>query len=234
MLAPMTPGTGLLMRWGVLASLATGAIGCLALPFGTPPMTVSVSPGVALGKPLPAKAIADQPKGRALIEGRAAIQPLGAVAGWQDRQFDASIGYLAEIFPSRDLLEYTHHGAFVGLTVHPWTTVPPGGDGGARLSVTAMPELLVAQNDAALGAGMSFDLQLETFGYVETDFADFSVDGGYVGAAAGEAGIGLDLGAGVRGIDQMLYWSLHLGMVVRIPVTGGIVAVPIWDLADAF
>jgi hypothetical protein len=219
---------------GVLASLATGAVGCLALPFGTPPMTVSVSPGVALGKPLPAAVEPDPPKGVGIIAGRAAIEPLGVVEGWQDRRFDASIGYLAEIFPSRDRLGYSHHGAFVGVTVHPWTSVPPGGDSGTRLSVSAMPELLVTQNDAALGAGMSFDLQLETFGFVQTDFADFSLDGGYVGAAAGEGGIGLDLGAGVRGIDQMLYWSLHLGLVLRIPASGGVVAVPIWKLADAF
>jgi len=221
------------LEMAVLAGFGACAGGCLALPFGTPPMTVSAAPGVALGKPLPVQAMPEQPKGRAVIEGRAAIQPLGAVEGWQDRRFDVSIGYLAELFPKSELLGYTHHGAFLGFTHHPWMSVPPGGDGGVRLSVTAMPELLVTENDAELGGGMSFDLQLETFGYVQTDFAEMSIDGGYAGGAVGEGGVGLDVGAGVRGIGEMRYWSLHLGLVLRLPATGGVVAVPIWMLADA-
>jgi hypothetical protein len=216
-----------------LSLLAAAASGCVALPFGTPPMTVSVSPGVALGKPLPREAAPAQPAGRVLIEGRAAVQPLALAEGWQDRRFDASAGYLCELFPREDLLQYTHHGAFIGLTHYPWMSISPEGDGGVRLGVTAMPELLVTENDRELGAGMTFDLALETFGYVSSNFAELTAEGGYLGGAMGEGGIGLNLGAGVRGIGEMRYWSLHLGLVLRIPASGGIVAVPIWELADA-
>jgi len=42
------------------------------------------------------------------------------------------------------------------------------------------------------------------------------------------------LGGGVRGIGPLRYWALHLGVLLRLPATGGILAVPVWALADLF
>jgi hypothetical protein len=221
------------LRVAWLAALGLCAAGCLVAPFGTPPMTVSAAPGIALGRPLPTQAAPEQPKGRVLIDGRAAIEPLGLVEGLQDRPFDVSVGYLVELFPPGELIRYTHHGAFLGFTQYPWMSVAPEDSGGVRLLVRVMPELLVTEDEGRLGGGMTFNLGIETFGFVQTDFAGMSSDGGYAGVAAGEGGVGLELGAGVRGIDEMRYWSLHLGLTLRLPATGGVAAVPIWTLADA-
>jgi len=73
---------------------------------------------------------------------------------------------------------------------------------------------------------------LETFDYVSTDIAEVSLDGGLIGGALGEGGFGIDVGAGVRGIGEMRYWTAHLGLRMRLPAAGGLLFLPIWALLD--
>lgn len=236
MLTLSTCVPGRLRRVGILPLLgivvATGA-GCVAVPFATPPARVTVSPGIAFGDVLPAQAAPEPADAYAVIEGRAAIEPLGLVRGLEERTFDFSVGYLAEVLPQQELLGYTRHGAFVGLTHHPYVLTLPDSSWATRLGITAMPELLVTENDHELGGGMTFCFQMETFSYAEGDFEDFGPEGGYAGAALGEGGIGFDAGGGVRGVDGLRYWTVHLGLVLRLPATGGVAAMPAWALLDA-
>jgi hypothetical protein len=217
---------------GVAAAITTG--GCVALPFATPPMTVHASPAVAFGRVIPESAAPEPADAYVLVTGRAAVEPLGVVEGLEDRALDVSAGYVVELLPQEQLLGYARHGAFLGLSAYPLRSLSDDDGWHARLAVTAMPELLVNGHDREVGGGMSFTVRAETFAYARGGIADASVDGALLGGALGEAGIGVEAGASVRGVGAERYWLLSLGVVFRLPAAGGVVAVPVWALADAF
>lgn len=215
---------------GALA--ATSGLGCVALPFGTPPMTVTAAPGLALGQSLPAAAGSDADGTKGVIAGRVALRPLSMIEGEQDRTFGASLGYLTEVPPDESMLGYTRHGAFVGLTHYPWTSDRSDGGWYTRLGINAMPELLVTEDEGKMGAGMTFSFDVETFSYADGSFSGADSDGAVLGGALGEGGIGFSLGAGVRGIDRLRYWMLTAGLTLRLPAVAGILIVPAWELVD--
>jgi hypothetical protein len=215
-------------RWALALGpgLSSAACGCLPIPVGTPPMTATV----ALGTSLPAEAGEGHESPQGLIVGRAALRPLGAVADEQERRFDLSVGYVAEVPPDEALLGYLRHGGFLGVTYVPWTHRIGNGSWFTRLGVQAMPEVLWLETADQLGGGMTFSTDLELYSYASGDVAGFDVEGGFIGGAVGEGGIGITASGGVRGIDRLRYWTLGLGMSVRLPATGGLALIPAWRL----
>lgn len=208
----------------------TLSTGCVALPFATPPMTVSVSPAAAVGTSLPPAAAEDDEPARGLVVGRAAIRPLGAIADLEERTFGASLGYVAEIPPHEELVAHARHGGFVGLTHYPWSQQLGSGRWFTRLGITAMPEFVALEDGSEIGGGATFSTDLELFSYAVGGFSAASAEGGMVGGALGEGGIGVTLSSSVRGLGRLRYWVFGLGMLVRLPATGGIAVVPAWEL----
>jgi len=213
----------------VLGGLLTG---CLALPFATPPLSVSGTVGGAFGQVVPpgSEVQADSPQ--PVILTRVGLRPLGMIPDFETRRFGFVAGYEAELFP-RELLypDYTRHGGFLSVTHYPWISEPSPGGWFTRIAINAGGDVLVIEGDPdEVGGGMTFSADLELITYGRGGFAGFQGGRGIAGGAFGEGGIGLQAAAGVRGIGNARYWIATAGVSFRLPATGGILLVPIWDL----
>jgi len=189
------------------ALLASLSCGCFALPFGTPPMRVTVGGGARWTLPPP-----PEQRGRVIdsvFQLRAGIDPLQFTRA--PRTADIGVGYLFETGKSLTL-----HGAYVEGTVFPIVTDQ------SRVGVHLMPRFLYDPDSGRAGGGMGMQLSLEAYKFTSDSFSSSSNKGFVFGVAHGEGGIGLYLEGSYTRLGTTTLGTLGGGLTIRIPSSVGV------------
>ena len=198
------------MRWPILLLTAVPVAftqgGCIAFPFATPPLRISVSGEARKVVPAPAKMTTP-----AALHLDAGIHPLQILPTQQRRRGDVGLGYMLDTGS-----KYTLHGAYVEGAVFPLM------DDLGRFGVHMQPRLLFEGDTGRAGFGMGLRLSGELRGLADGPFSSSDSQGGAVGYAYGEAGIGIYLEGGLSRVGERNTFNVGFGVSARLPAMAGI------------
>jgi hypothetical protein len=191
-----------------------GAVGCIALPFATPPVKGS------LGGRAYIPALTDGDSG--LLNFQIGVNPLQLFPDYQERRFDFGVGYVGNTGDN-----YYFNGAYLELTGFPWVEKLATG-AVARASISAEPTIFVDKYSRT-GAGLGGKLGLEFAAFADGPIDSISPKAGIIGGAFGEGGLGVYFeGFGARVFDDpapgggTTYFSIGGGLSFRLPAAAGL------------
>lgn len=192
-------------RWGLLAVALSS--GCL--PVAVPPMRVRAAAGPSIAAtPSGPDAHPSQPSYRL----GAAVHPLQAVRGAEQRPFDVGIGYGFEAGAENTRDTYLHmaelSGGYYPLS---WKA----GTARGRLGAFTTAEILAGRDS---GWGATAGTALELTGFSDSSSSDES----FAGMAWGQWAIALELSAGYRSLGPASYYTTMVGVAARIPFVAGV------------
>lgn len=180
--------------------------GCIAFPFVTPPLALSLGGGVRRGLP---ESLAESP---GLFRLDVGARPLQLIEAWEMRRADVGVGYALTMGGGPTL-----HCGFAEGIVYP--LVGPV----ARMGIHMQPRVLFhAASEAPPTFGMAVRLSGEVRAFTSKPFADISGRGGAIGYAHGEGGMSLYLEGAYERVYDRPTLVLGAGLSFRIPATAGI------------
>jgi len=202
-------------RLAVLVLFAT-TTGCVGMPYLSPPMQVSVGTG---GRSSSAKAGGDVP-----ISVRVGATPMGFGEGWLGRNFDFGGGYLWEYGRSRTIEGGYVEGGYAFLRGQ------LGPRSWGRVLARGQLRVLKPEDSSRLGVGGAITLSGELVTYVEGPIGGVTKDGGFIGWAFGEAGLGLYAEGAYARFPDFDTFMVSIGLQVRLPASAGFLWVWAWKL----
>jgi hypothetical protein len=209
-----------------LAFLSLSA--CVPLPFGIPPTKIEAGAAVRIG---------DDEPGAATFPLRASFHLLQAFLDRHERSFDVGPGW--GVYPTTSG-SLTHGPFFEAGWLRPMTF---GEDGsGWRFGVNGKGHYLLA-SDLDSGFGLTLQATFEWTSFVTGPFAECTIesssdpyepessgtDSCSFGVSEGEAGIGFFVETSYAKLGGVDVGWVGGGLLFRIPMSIGIVLVPIWD-----
>lgn len=197
-------------------------LGCLAVPVVSPPTRVSMVMGPGL--PAEPQHTTVGPGPAAVFDLRAGVEPLGVFRDLGDRRFDLSAGAAVRFTSSRT----ARPGVFGEAAAIVWQQELDG-DTRARLRIYSGLDALAPDVRAPLwDPSVRFGVGLDLTGWTEVSPTGFwTLDGGWVGAAYGEWGLGIVAEGGWRSLPTGDEWRLSAGGEVQIPATLGVLFIPL-------
>lgn len=202
----------------VLVLAVSCATGCAAVPFISPPVSTSVGVGGRTMKAAGVPRTYDAP-----IQLRSGVNLLGLFRELGARRGDGSVGYFAD-FAERGTVQ----GGFLegsGVVLQHGV-----GSGLGKLSVRAQARLLKLAPENAWGHGASLGVSWEFVAFADDDFHTLNGDGGIIGHAYGEGGVGVLLEGSYLKAGTVTGWAGSLSLITRIPASYGIAFAWIWAL----
>lgn len=198
----------------VVAALSLA--GCVGAPYVAPPLEVGIG---GTGRASSSRNGSD-----GALSVRVAATPMGFGEGWLGRKFDFGIGYINETGTVR-----TIEGAFAegGLAI---VRGQVGARSWGRVLARGQWRVLKASDDPRFGMGGAISLTGELVTYTEGPFAAVGKDGGVVGYAFGETGLGLFFEGGYARFPSFDVFQVTGGLQIRLPASAGFVWAWAWKL----
>lgn len=195
------------MKRLAFAALSAPLVGCVAFPFGTPPVRTGIGTGVRYSTE---KRLVDAPAAF-----HVGVYPLQLAPEFMGRRLDFGVGYINET----GALHAVQGGYLEGNLAFARDRLGSAlfrGSAGAQLRILYDPE------SPLLGRGLAIHLALELSRYVEGPISAHNRDGGFIGFAAGEAGAGLYLEGSLAQYTRDNIVQIILGLQFRLPATFGV------------
>lgn len=207
-------------------------MGCIALPYATPPVRMTVGGGVPVSNDV-------SPRGTFAF--RAGINPQQLVGRPAERAFDLGLGYHFDTsHGDADLLHGPYaEGSWI-FTRHDFDSTQ------LRLLGSAFGEMMITRSSGftEFGGGGTAMFSVEfagatvgTIGDGDTGqpngepapaaFSETGQDSAIIGVAIGEWAIGAYAAVGARYIGDDFAFLIHGGLAVRLPASIGVLIVPI-------
>jgi hypothetical protein len=200
------------MRGSALALSTLGLVltqaGCIAFPFITPPLQLSVGPAVRYGAP---KKPSRNPVFAHVDVG---LRPLQLMRDWRQRRAEVGAGYAVDA-GSGPLL----HCIYMDGTFFPYV------DSTARLGIHAQPRVHIADDTGRASFGMGTRVDIEGRWFVSKSFSSSGSRAAAIGYAHGEGAFGLYVEGGYAKLEDRPTFSVGLGLTARIPLTAGVALV---------
>lgn len=211
----------------ILAALlfALLAQGCIPIPAALPPAKASIGAGAAIGNPLPQDDGTPLTDSEVILPGRIGVALQSAWPEQHRRPVEVVAGYAFQVFATPLRQNRNRHGAFLGVSVLGgdfWL----GGSWRARIVIRGAAEVFALQAHPGDGGGGSWGI-----GFEAAEYHSSSDDSGsgprFLGAVAGELGIGAELVGGYYSIGGAEYGIAAFALTVRWPGLAGVAIVPL-------
>jgi hypothetical protein len=170
------------------------------------------------------RAASDKEGGDIPISVRVAATPMGFGSGWLGRNFDFGGGYIWESGKSRVIEGGFFEGGYAPFRGQ------IGGNSWGRLLARGQFRVLKQDGLPHFGVGGAISISGELLTYAEGPIAAIGKDGGLVGYAFGETGIGLFAEGAYARFPTFDTFSIIAGLQVRLPASAGFIWVWAWKL----
>lgn len=202
-------------KW-ISSALLLSTTACVGAPYLSPPLQVNVGGG--------GRASSDKNGGDIPLSVRVAATPMGFGEGWLGRRFDFGGGYIWESGKERVIEGGFFEGGFAPAVGQ------LGNRSWGRLLARGQFRVLKQQGDPRFGVGGALSITGELVTYTEGPIAAVGKDGGLVGWAFGETGIGLFAEGAYARFPTFDTFAIIAGLQVRLPASAGFVWVWAWKL----
>ncbi len=199
-----------------IALVVLSTSGCVGLPYISPPLQVGVGTG---GRSSSAKEGGDVP-----LSMRIGAYPMGFGEGWLGRSFDFGGGYIIESGKSRVIEGGYFEGGYA------FVRGPLGSRAWGRMLARAQLRVLKPTDDPRFGVGGALQINAELVTYAEGPIAAVGKNGGLIGWAFGETGIGLYAEGAYARFPSFDTFAVTVGLQVRLPASAGFLWVWAWKL----
>ncbi len=202
--------------------LVVVGVGCVPLPLITPPLKTTVGGGAGFGSTPEDSTTREQGTGIfALSVGAHPVQLF-----LQEPTWDAGVGFVFESFPGTD------QDPLLGGYVEGGYSLWHDGDretGQGRLFLVGQLEVLHDNASGFSGIGASGGFAFEFAILTAESVASVNNDSAYFGVHVGEWAIGAELTFNIRQVGFVNYQAVLLQLVVRSPLTFGVLLVPVFN-----
>ena len=208
----------------IVGFVALFVMGCIPLPFASPPVRVSGtfgggSSGLSAGTPA-----SGQLRGRAV--GRVGLSPLSFWKEQTHRVIDPEIGAVFEGLLGAPKGDAPDAGGYIGVAWRMWQE--RSGSGGQRLYLRGTGDFMQRNPEGMLGGGGSLSIGYEYTGFFSGPLGDnMNSLPAFIGGGYGEGGIGVELAGAGRSYGDVAIWQVTAGLTVRIPAVAGLLLLPI-------
>jgi hypothetical protein len=162
--------------------------------------------------------------GDAPVSIRVAATPMGFGEGWLGRSFDFGGGYIWEAGKSRVIEGAFFEGGYAMFKGQ------IGAQTWGRMLARAQVRVLKPTDDPRFGVGGALQISGELVTYAEGPLALVGKDGGLVGYAFGEAGIGFFAEGSYARFPTFSTFAIIGGLQFRLPASAGFIWVWAWKL----
>lgn len=232
-----------------IVTLATTAVlltGCVPVPVIAPPAKITVGGGGAFGE-LRDKAQGEDLSRSGALQLKAGVHPMSLFD--DERELDLGVGFIFEAMPNEDLRADPLVGGYLEGNYALWRSADDAFDGQTRLYLIGRGDLISNSGpDGASGYGLGFGLGIEYASWVDSPLANAEVSTEtqvrngrvsqdtdtslFLGYGIGEGGIGLEVTGNLRRVGDQEYTALFASLILRTPLTLGILLIPIWDAME--